>query len=321
MQVYRVNHPSMSAALPPPMRGAVAAIGNFDGVHKGHQAVIEHARRLAQACAAPLAVISFEPHPRAIIAPDQPPARLTALRQKIQILQGLNVDCLIVIRFTKALMAHSAEEFIDALLIDRLALRGVVSGPNFYFGHKRGGNPAMLAAHMQSKGRLAAVADPLKLGDEFCSSSRIRSALEAGDVALAEQMLGRPYQIDGMVKPGEQRGRTIGFPTANVHPLAGRLARGQTLLPAHGVYAVQALTRAGDALPAVANLGRRPTFDGRTTLLEVHLFDFTGDLYGKRLGIQFIERIRAEQKFSGIDALRGQIAQDSAQAKRILGHI
>jgi riboflavin kinase/FMN adenylyltransferase len=318
MRVVRLHIRDSALGLDPALEGAVAAIGNFDGLHRGHQAVIACAAELARETGAPLAAISFEPHPREVIAPETAPARLTPMREKIRLLDQLGVDIFFVFAFNADLMAMPAAVFADDILIRDMGLAGIVCGPNFRFGHKRGGDPATLTGRFAAAHRTARMAEPFEVEGEICSSSRVREALDHGDVELAGRMLGRSYRIEGVVRTGDQRGRTIGFPTANVHPIAGGLARGRVALPDHGVYAVRTIDRGGVRRSGVANLGRRPTFNGRTTLLEVHIFDYEGDLYGTRLQVTFEHRIRAELKFEGIDALREQIGMDKETARRIL---
>ena len=297
-------------------RGASVAIGNFDGVHRGHREVVrvaaEHARRLGR----PLGVVTFEPHPRELLSPAAAPARLTPLRRKAELLRELGVDRLHVLRFDERLMRMSAESFVEDLLLGSLAAAAVTTGRDFRFGHKRQGDGALLARLAQARGVPVSAVEPVCLDGETCSSTAIRAALADGQVEHAAALLGYPYQIEGVVRPGDRRGRTIGFPTANLHPRT----RHPPMLPAIGVYAVRAgLCRDGRLhwLPAVANLGRRPTFDGRSVQLEVHLLEGGGDLYGQRLRVALVERLRGEQKVAGIDELKAQIARDCARARAI----
>lgn len=303
-------------SLPPEVRGCAVAIGNFDGVHRGHRAVIEAARRHA-ADAARLAVLTFEPHPKEVVNPATAPRRLTPLRRKIELLRELGCAHLFLLHFDRALMAVPAEAFVDDILVGQLGVEAVACGESFRFGHKRQGDVALLAAAAQRHGFAFAAVPPLLDGGEPCSSTRIRAALDAGDLATANRLLGYPFIATGIVRQGDARGRTIGFPTANIAPDPARHA-----LPATGVYAVRAgLRTTGGTVwhPAVANLGRRPTFDGERLLLEVHLFDTQLDLYGRRLDVAFLERLRGETRFAGIDALKAQIARDCAAARRLHG--
>lgn len=302
--------------LPAEARGACVAVGNFDGVHLGHQAVIGEAGRIAHAAAKPWAVLTFEPHPRTLFAPQAETFRLTPFCAKARLIEDLGPDVLIVITFDAALARVAARRFVESVLIEGLGASHVVCGHDFAFGQGRKGTPELL----------------LWLGDEFgfgftCvqevrdgngdgySSTRIRECLRRGEPAAAARFLGRPFEIEGRVVEGDRRGRTIGFPTANV-----RL--GDYLHPARGVYAVRAGIVDNGAtawVDAVANLGSRPTFAGTETLLETHLFDFSGDLYDKRLRIAFVDYLRAEKTFDGIDSLRAQIAEDVARARLSLG--
>jgi riboflavin kinase/FMN adenylyltransferase len=303
-------------SLPSEVRGCAVAIGNFDGVHRGHRAVIEAARRHA-ADAARLAVLTFEPHPKEVVNPATAPRRLTPLRRKIELLRELGCAHLFLLRFDRALMAVPAEAFVDDILIGQLGVAAVACGESFRFGHKRQGDVALLAAAAERHGFAFAAVPPLLDGGEPCSSTRIRAGLDAGDLATANRLLGYPFIATGIIRQGDARGRTIGFPTANIAPDTTRHA-----LPATGVYAVRAgLRTAGGTVwhPAVANLGRRPTFDGERLLLEVHLFDTQLDLYGRRLDVAFLERLRGETRFADIDALRAQIARDCAAARRLHG--
>lgn len=306
------------AGLPAAARGASVAVGNFDGVHRGHREVIRaaagHARRLGR----PLGVLTFEPHPREVLNPAGAPARLTPLRRKAEILGGLGVDALYVLRFGERLMRTPAPAFVEDVLIGGLGVAAIATGRDFRFGHRRQGDPGLLAALAGARGVPVAAVEPVALAGEVCSSTAIRAALADGRVARAAELLGYPYEIGGVVRPGDRRGRTIGFPTANVHPLGRR-----PVLPGIGVYAVRAGLRRGGSggtawLPAVANLGRRPTFDGAGgVLLEVHLLEGGRDLYGQRVRVAFLERLRGEEKFAGLDALKAQIARDCERARAV----
>lgn len=301
--------------LPAPARGASVAIGNFDGVHRGHREVIRVAAQHAREMGRPLGVLTFEPHPREVLTPAAAPARLTPLRRKAEILRGLGVERLHVLRFDERLMRVSAASFVTDILLGELGVAAITTGRDFRFGHKRQGDTALLAAIAREHGLPVSAVDPVTVDGEVCSSTAIRAALADGRVEHAAAMLGYPFELEGVVRAGDRRGRTIGFPTANVHPLARR-----PMLPASGVYAVRAgLRRAGRLawLPAVANLGRRPTFDGRGLLLEVHLLEGGAELYGERLRVAFLERLRGEQKFAGIEELKAQIARDCERARAV----
>lgn len=307
--------------LPAAARGAVVVIGNFDGVHRGHQLLLADARSQADALGAPLAVLTFEPHPRSVFLPDQPPFRLTSLRAKAHALQDAGVDDLFVLHFDRAFSLKPAEAFVQEILVGDLAARHVVVGWDFCFGHKRAGNAALLKSMGAQHGFGVTAVDPVMTGDgEVYSSSIIRTHLREGRPAKAAELLGRPWEIEGRVERGEQRGRTIGFPTAN-------LGLGEFLCPALGVYAVLAgrdpgVEHGGETrwLPGVANLGYRPTVAGEGVRLEVHVFDFARDLYGEMLRVRLIDFLRPEKKFDGLEALRAQIALDCGQAREILAH-
>ncbi|MAY67592.1 MAG: riboflavin biosynthesis protein RibF [Rhodospirillaceae bacterium] len=302
--------------IPDDARGAVVAIGNFDGVHLGHRAVIGEAGAIAHATARPWGVLTFEPHPRAFFAPDSPPFRLTPFHAKARLIFGLGVDTIFVQQFNKAFSSLTAEEFIETVLVDGIGARHVVCGYDFVFGKGRGGSAEMLLGFGKRLGfDFTAVRAQTFAGDDAArtaySSTGIRDALRTGNPQAAARILGRPFEIEGRVIEGHQRGRTIGFPTAN-------LALGTYLRPARGVYAVRVRIGEGEEYAGVANIGRRPTFAGEADLLEVFLFDFTGDLYGRRLGVQLVEFLRPEKKFDGIDQLKAQIAADSDRARQIL---
>lgn len=299
-----------SASFPPALRGAVAAIGNFDGVHLGHRALIAAARGQAAPDSRPLVVITFEPHPRRYFVPAAPPFRLDALETKARLLEGLGVQATLALPFDAALAAQGPGEFVTAILARDLGLSHAVVGYDFTFGKGRAGDTAMLRDLGAAQGIGVTVVPAQGDGAEAYSSSRIRRLLEAGDVAGANRGMARPWEIVGIVRRGDQRGRTIGFPTANVD-------LSDFLVPKFGVYAVRA--EADGAVHAgVANLGRRPTFGKEDVTLEVHLFDFAGDLYDRPLRVEFHGFLRPEQKFAGLDALKAQIAADATAARAML---
>ncbi len=301
--------------LPPALRGASVAIGNFDGLHRGHVAVLEAAADAALRLCGPLGIVTFEPHPREILQPETAPRRLTLFRTKADRLRKLGVGLCVALPFGPELMRLSPEAFAREILAARLGVRSVAAGSTFRFGHKRSGDLAVLEELGRRLGFEVQAVPPLKVDGVVCSSTVIRERLAAGDVADAARLLGHPFEFDGIVRPGDARGRTIGFPTANVHPLGAR-----PLLPGIGVYAVRAGLREGPATewhPAVANLGRRPTFDGQGVLLEVHLLDGERTLYGRRIRVAFLERLRGEQRFPGIAELQEQIARDCVDARAI----
>ena len=310
MRIYRHYD-----ALPADARGAAVAIGNFDGVHPGHQTVINEAGLIAGDMCRPWAVLTFEPHPRAFFTPGSEPFRLTPFRSKARRIAELGADLLIVQRFDKAFSSLPAEDFVNTVLVDGLGAGHVVSGYDFVFGHKRGGNCELLLAMGAKKGfGFTAVNAQTDSSGEAYSSTRVRERLGDADPRGAAAILGRDFEIEGRVARGEARGKSIGFPTANI-PL------GAYLRPALGVYAVRAAIEQENGeiwLDGVANIGVRPTFGGDGVVLEVFLFDFDDDLYGKRLRVRLVDFLRPEKKFDGVDDLKAQIAQDSAKAQKIL---
>ena len=310
MRIYRHYD-----ALPADARGAAVAIGNFDGVHPGHQTVIHEAGLIAGDMCRPWTVLTFEPHPRAFFTPGSEPFRLTPFRSKARRIAELGADLLFVQRFDKAFSSLPAEDFVNTVLVDGLGAGHVVSGYDFVFGHKRGGNCELLLAMGAKKGfGFTAVNAQTDSSGEVYSSTRVRERLGDADPRGAAAILGRDFEIEGRVARGEARGKSIGFPTANI-PL------GAYLRPALGVYAVRAAIEQENGeiwLDGVANIGVRPTFGSDGVVLEVFLFDFDDDLYGKRLRVRLVDFLRPEKKFDGVDDLKAQIAQDSAKAQKIL---
>jgi riboflavin kinase/FMN adenylyltransferase len=295
--------------LPQDARGATVALGNFDGVHLGHA----HLLRAAHAARpdAPRAVLTFEPHPRAFFRPDDPPFRLTLAAERRDALAALGVSLLYELPFDAALSRMSAADFVATILHRGLGAAHLACGPDFAFGHRRGGNVAFLANRAEALGMGLTAVTPYADSRGPLSSTRIRRALQDGYPDWAAAELGRPWTIRGVVAHGDKRGRTIGFPTAN-------LALGGHLEPARGVYAVSARLADGRAVPGVANIGRRPTIsDATQSRLEAHLFDFDGDLYGQDITVALLGFLRAEQKFADLDALRAQIALDAAAARAL----
>ncbi len=300
--------------LPDTVTGSAVAIGNFDGIHLGHQAVIGEAVRVARAGQIPWAVLTFEPHPREVFNPDHDPFRLTPFRTKARQIESLGVDALFVLHFDADFAKLSADDFITKVLINGLAARHVVSGYDFVFGNKRVGNCELLLRKGKEQGFDFTCVSAVDDGQKVYSSTRVRKCLIAADPLAASAVLGRPFEIEGRVEQGDRRGRTIGFPTANIH-------LGDYQRPANGVYAVRAGIDEGTHTvwhDGVANLGLRPTFDGEDLLLEVHLFDFDGDLYNHHLRVALIEYLRPEQKFDGLEPLKAQITLDGERAKAIL---
>jgi riboflavin kinase/FMN adenylyltransferase len=299
--------------LRPEHRGCVATIGNFDGVHLGHQAVFAHLREQARAMDLPTTVITFEPQPLEYFAPDRAPARLTRLREKLQALRAAKIDQVVLLEFGPRLAAMEAQRFIQELLVDGLNVAYLFVGDDFRFGQGRAGDIAMLRRAGVENGFAVEDMNTYMLDAERVSSTRIREVLSLGDFESAERYLGRPYRICGRIAHGDQRGRTIGFPTANID-----LHR--KVSPLRGVYAVRMLGLAEGPLPGVANIGTRPTVTGDPRyLLEVHLFDFTRRIYGEHVQVEFHRRLREERRFESFEALREQILVDARQARDYFG--
>jgi riboflavin kinase/FMN adenylyltransferase len=297
-------------SVPAEWKGGAVALGNFDGVHCGHQALLARAGEQAGSLKAPVVALTFEPHPRGFFVPDTGPFRLTLAPAKARLLAQYGVQAVLAQRFDTAFADLSAEAFIGDVLLKGLGARHVVCGYDFTFGARRGGNVEMLRAYASARGFGVTVLEPVMREGEIYSSTRIREALRAGWVSEALDLLGHAWEIEGVVELGDQRGRTIGFPTANV-------ALGEHLRPRFGVYAVRALVD-GTWRNGVANLGKRPTFGKLQENFEVHLFDFAGDLYGKTLRVSLVDFIRPEMKFAGLDQLKAQIAADGEAARRVL---
>ncbi|ODU70099.1 MAG: riboflavin biosynthesis protein RibF [Novosphingobium sp. SCN 66-18] len=296
---------------PDHLRGAVIALGNFDGFHLGHQAVVGEAVRQARAQGRPAIVATFDPHPVRHFQPDAPPFRLTTLDQREELFAAAGADAMLVFAFDGTLAATTAEEFVRGLLVDRLGAAGVVTGEDFTFGKGRGGNVRVLAELGAESGLTARAVGPVVESGEVVSSSRIRAALQAGDCATATRLLTRPFAIRGVVQHGDKLGRTIGFPTANL-PL------GSYLRPRYGIYAVTGRMPGGRVVQGAANIGIRPTFDPPKELLEPYFFDWSGDLYGQEIEVAFHHFLRPEAKFDSLDALVEQMNRDCDEARRLL---
>ncbi len=304
MELIRGQH-----NLRPRHRGCVATIGNFDGVHLGHQAILAQLTEQATRLRLPRLVITFEPQPQEFFAgPTAPPARLMRLREKLLALDGLGIERVLCLEFDHRLAAMPAQTFIDELLVNRLGICYLVIGDDFRFGHRRAGDFAMLVEAGQHHGFEVADNHSYILDGERVSSTRVRQALGQGDLELAARLLGRPYDMCGRVAHGDRRGRTIGFPTANIH-----LHRRVT--PVYGVYAILMSGPGLRPWPGIANVGRRPTVQGTREQLEVHLLDFQDDLYGRHVKVDFLHYLRPEQRFESLDALRRQIQQDEQTAR------
>lgn len=293
-------------------------IGVYDGVHLGHQEVIRATQDRAAALGVPTAVVTFDRHPATILRPENAPLQLTTLDQKLELLELAGVDCAFVVHFDEARAKEAAEDFVTSVLVDRLRARSVVVGEDFHFGHQRRGNVAMLAEMGLDHGFTVEGLSLLHQrngADEPISSTAIRRALAGGDVGAAARMLGRSYELRGTVVQGDQRGRLLGFPTANI-PVSTAMA-----VPADAVYAGWYVRPDGSRLGAAINLGRRPTFyeHADASLLEAHIIDFAGDLYGEAARVEFVQLLRSEMRFDGVDALVAQLGHDVATARQVLG--
>jgi riboflavin kinase/FMN adenylyltransferase len=298
--------------LRPRHRGCAATIGNFDGVHLGHQAVLGQLSERAVAMHLPVTVITFEPQPREFFTPERVPPRLTRLREKVEALRRFGVDRVLCLRFGDYLAGLPPEEFVRIILLDGLQVKYLVVGDDFRFGRDRAGNFALLERAGAAHGFPVVNMHTFNVGGVRVSSTRVREALEAGDLAGAERLLGRPYRMSGRVAHGDKRGRTIGFPTANIF-----LHR--TATPVQGVFAVELFGIEGEPVRGVANVGNRPTVDGTRSLLEVHLFDFHRDIYGRHVQVEFLHKLRPERRFESFDALKRQIQDDAARARAWFG--
>ncbi len=298
----------LTGAMPERWRGGVIALGNFDGFHKGHQAVVGRAIALAKERGVPSLVATFNPHPVRLFRPDTPPFRLTMLSQRARLYAEAGADAMVVLPFNAELAALTAEEFVA----QRLAgVSAVVTGEDFTFGKGRGGTVPVLAELGATYGFAAEAVAPVAADGEIVSSSRIRAALQEGDCVTATRLLTRPFTVEGMVQHGDKNGRELGYPTAN-------LELGQYLRPRYGVYAVRGLLPDGRVVDGAANVGVRPQFDPPKELLEPHFFDFSDDLYGQTIEVEFHAFIRDEAKFESLDALTAQIEADCEQARELL---
>lgn len=292
------------------LRGAVLAIGNFDGVHRGHKAVIAAAQARAAALGRPAAVLTFEPHPRAFFNPGEPLFRLTDVDTKLQLLAATGLDGAIVLTFDAALASLTADEFVSRILVERFAVGGAVIGFNFHFGMQRAGSPDFLAAEGRRRGFDVVIVPPFLDRGRPVSSGPIREALAAGRLDEAAEYLGYPWFVRGPVIHGDKRGRELGFPTANLRtdPACGLR---------HGIYAVR-INRSGRRYDGVASFGRRPMYDSGVVLLEIFLFDFSGDLYGETIEVAFIGFLRDEMMFASAADLVRQMHDDARQARAVL---
>ncbi|WP_010183301.1 bifunctional riboflavin kinase/FAD synthetase [Sphingomonas sp. PAMC 26605] len=299
------------SAVPAAMRGGIVALGNFDGFHLGHQAVVGRAVARARAERRPALVATFDPHPVRHFQPGSEPFRLTTLDQRERLFAAAGADAMIVFPFDAALAALTAREFVADRLIDKIGVGGVVTGDDFTFGKAKSGNVAVLAALGIEHGFAVETVGAVALDGVAVSSSRIRDLLKAGDPRGAAQLLTRPFTVAGTVQHGDKLGRTIGYPTAN-------LDMGKYLRPAYGIYAVRGRLADGRVLDGAANLGIRPSFNPPKELLEPYFFDFSEDLYGQPIEVELIEYLRPEAKFDSLEALTAQMDADCTRARAIL---
>lgn len=302
------------APLPADLRGAVAALGNFDGFHLGHQAVVGRAVARARAEGRPAIVATFDPHPARYFRPEGAHFRLTTMEQRARLFAAAGAAATLVINFDAELACLSPEDFVTRVLVERFGINAVVTGEDFTFGKARAGTAPMLASLGAAHGMAAETVTAVRDEDGIISSSRIRAALAAGDCATATRLLTRPFAIEGVVVHGDKRGRELGYPTANME-------FGDYLRPRYGIYAVRARLDDGRVVDGVANLGIRPSFDPPRELLEPYFFDFRGDLYGRRIEIALVEFLRPEARFDSLDALKAQMAADCEEARSRLSAI
>ena len=298
-------------AIPEELRGGVVALGNFDGFHLGHQAVVREAVEWARSEGRPAIVATFDPHPVRHFAPHVPPFRLTTLEQRAELFAAAGADAMLVFHFDHELAGTTAEDFILRLLGEQIGAAGVVTGEDFTFGKGRGGNAAVLKELGADHGIVAETVAPVLLDGQRISSGGVREALKAGDPGTAIRLLTRPFAVEGEVIHGDGRGKELGWPTANME-------LGNYLRPAYGIYAVRVHLDDGSEHDGVASLGVRPMFDPPQELLEAVLFDFDGDLYGRTIEVALHHYLRPEAKFDSIEALMAQMDQDAAEARRLL---
>lgn len=308
MQLIRGIH-----NITPQVRGCVLTIGNFDGVHLGHQEVLNGLKSRAKMLDLPSTVMTFEPQPQELFSGQNAPARLSRLREKLSLLANYDIERLLCVRFDAKFAAMTAQEFIEQLLVKQLGVKFLVVGDDFRFGHQRIGDFEMLQQAGKKHGFEVVSTQSLKVSNDRVSSTLIRQHLRGGDIDTATQMLGHPFVISGRVRHGRKLGRTIGFPTANI-------ALDRKVSPVQGVFAVEVLLD-NEHYQGVANIGQRPTVNGTRIQLEIHLFDFQGDIYGKCLDTRVIHKIRAEKKFDSFDLLKQQIKRDVIDAKEFFSSV
>jgi riboflavin kinase / FMN adenylyltransferase len=302
---------TLDGGIPDDLKGSIVALGNFDGFHLGHQAVVGRAVQRAFHERRPAIVATFDPHPVKYFKPDVPPFRLTSLDQRQHLFAHAGADAMLVFEFNEKLRETSAEEFVSWLLAGKIGAAGVVTGDDFSFGKGRGGNVETLKTLGGYSGIIAETVAPVVVDGERVSSGKVREALIAGEIGHATHLLTRDFTIEGVVRRGDQRGRELGYPTAN-------LELGDYQRPRYGIYAVRVTLDDGSEYPGVANIGVRPTFDPPQELLEAHLFGFDGDLYGRKVEVALHAYIREEKKFDGIEPLIAHMKEDEAKARHLL---
>lgn len=292
-------------------RNGYVSIGNFDGVHCGHQAMLSTLISRARADGVPAVVLTFDPHPIEVLRPQAAPPRLTTIAQRAELLKHYGVDSVIVLPIGPEFLTLSAEEFFHSIIRGELQARGLVEGPNFFFGHNRSGSITVLKGFCASHQLTLDVIAPVTIDEQLVSSSVIRLLIDSGDLTQSVRLLGHPYRLTGKVGAGAQRGRTLGFPTANLVEIAN-------MIPGNGVYAATT-TLDGRTYPAAVNIGPNPTFGEMAKKVEVHILDFAGDLYGKMLDVDFMQRIREVRQFHSVDELLAQLQHDIQMTRGIAG--
>ncbi len=298
---------------PPWLASPVLALGNFDGLHRGHLKIVERVKRGAEERGGTAMAMTFDPHPPRVVRPDKAPPLLMTTEQRLDALYRAGLESVAVVRFTRELSTWSPETFVKTVLVDWLRVAEVWVGANFLFGHDRAGNFSLLRTLGQRFGFRADKIDPVRYKDFVVSSTRVRRLVSEARVDEAAALLGHPYYLDGTIVEGRQRGREIGFPTAN-------LQTANELLPPFGVYATT-MTVDGDVRPGLTNIGMRPTFNETNVTVETHLLDYAGDLYGRTVRLSFVQRLRDERRFGDVDALRAQIAADQRSAERLFARL
>jgi len=295
-----------------PFHGGYASIGNFDGVHQGHQAIVRMLVDRAQKDGVPAIAVTFDPHPMALLRPEGAPSPLTTLDYRTELLQRYGVDATVILQTNRELLSLTAREFFDSIVLGKLRAKGLVEGPNFFFGKNRSGNITMLKALCHDHGLAFDVAPPVTVDEQLVSSSVIRSLIEEGDIEHAVRLLGHPFRLTGIVGHGEERGRTIGFPTANLEQIT-------TLIPAPGVYAGKVIVD-GMIKSAAVHIGPNPTFGETVLKVEAHILDFAKDLYGSKLSIDFHDSIRDVRRFGSLEELKRQLETDIKQVRQLELH-